>query len=282
MKKNNSQITDFSPAIITGLGACLLAVILAIADGWLVVVPLAGFIFLCLAAPFFPRFSFYLPVTSRGNSGENAVAITFDDGPDPLTTPLLLNLLEKYQIKATFFITGKKAAGHPELVEQLVSRGHLVGNHSYNHSYRVLFRAGRSIVEDIQAAQGVFNNLGIIPLAYRPPAGLTSPGLKSALMKTGLYAVNFSCRSLDGGNRRISNMAGKILNRIQPDDIILLHDLRPPDERLIPDWLTEIELLLKGINKKGFTVLPLSKLINRPVMMSADDSLSGGNSPAPV
>lgn len=282
MKKNKAQITDFSPAIKTGLVTCLLAVLLAIADGWLAVVPAAGFLLLCLAAPFFPRFRFYLPVISRGSTGENAVAITFDDGPDPLTTPLLLNLLEKYQINATFFITGEKAASHPELVEQLVSRGHLVGNHSYSHSYRVLFKAVRSIVKDIQAAQGVFNNLGIIPLAYRPPAGLTSPGLKSALIDTGLYAVNFSCRALDGGNRRIGNMAGKILNRLQPDDIILLHDLRPPDERLIPDWLNEIEFLLNGINKKGFTVLPLSDLINRPVMMSADDSLTGGNAPASV
>lgn len=282
MKKNKFHITDFPPAIKTGLGACLLAVILAIADSWLAIVPLAGFILLCLAAPFFPRCGFYLPVISKGTSGNKAVAITFDDGPDPLTTPLLLNLLEKYQINATFFITGEKAARHPELVEQLVSRGHLVGNHSYNHSYRVLFKAGRFIAEDIQAAQGVFSNLGIIPLAYRPPAGLTSPGLKSALMKTGLYAVNFSCRSLDGGNRRLSNMGWKILNRLQPDDIILLHDLRPPDERLIPDWLNEIELILEGINKKGFTVLPLSELINRPVMMSADDSLSGGNAPASV
>ena len=282
MKKNKSQITDLSPAIKAGLGSCLLAVILAIADGWLAVVPPAGFLLLCLAAPFFPRSRFYLPVISRGTTGENAVAITFDDGPDPLTTPHLLTLLEKYQINATFFMTGEKAARHPELVEQLVSGGHLVGNHSYNHSYGVLFRAVRSIVEDIQAAQGVFNNLGIKPLAYRPPAGLTSPGLKSALIKTGLYAVNFSCRALDGGNRRIGNMAGKILNRLQPDDIILLHDLRPPDERLIPDWLNEIECLLKGINKKGFTVLPLSELINRPVMMSADDSLSGSNAPASV
>jgi peptidoglycan/xylan/chitin deacetylase (PgdA/CDA1 family) len=221
-------------------------------------------------------------VISRGTSGKNAVAITFDDGPDPLTTPLLLNLLEKYKINATFFITGEKAARHPELVKQLVSRGHLVGNHSYNHSYRVLFKAGRSIVEDIQAAQGVFNNLGIIPLAYRPPAGLTSPGLKSALMKTGLYAVNFSCRPLDAGNRRLNNMAGKILDRLCPDDIILLHDLRPTDEKLIPDWLNEIELLLKGIDKMGFTILPLSELIGKPVMMSADNSLSGGSAPASV
>ena len=272
MTENKSNITGFSPAVKTGLGVCLLAGLLIIVDAWLAVVPLAGFFLLCLAAPFFPRFGFYLPVISKGTSGKNAVAITFDDGPDPLTTPLLLKLLERYGINATFFITGKKAARHPELVKQLVRRGHLVGNHSFNHSYRVLFKTSSSIADDINAAQNVFKDLGIRPLAYRPPAGITSPGLWSALLKTNLYAINFSCRPLDGGNRRISNIAGKILDRIHPDDIVLLHDLRPPDERLIPAWLNEIEILLKGIDKKGLAVLPLSELIGQPVMISAESS----------
>jgi hypothetical protein len=81
-----------------------------------------------------------------------------------------------------------------------------------------------------------------------------------------MYLVNFSCRPLDGGNRRISNIAKRILKRIRPDDIVLLHDSRPPEEGLIPVWLNEIEILLAGIETKGLTVLPLSELIGKPVM----------------
>jgi peptidoglycan/xylan/chitin deacetylase (PgdA/CDA1 family) len=268
MKVNESDKLFFSAATKTGLVAFLLATILFVVDGWLAVIPLAGFLLLCLAAPFFPRSGFYLPVISRGDSGKKAVAITFDDGPDPLTTPLLLKLLLKRQIKATFFVTGEKAAAHPELVKELVRQGHLVGNHSYKHSYRMLFKTCPSIVEDIEAAQNVFNDFGIRPLAFRPPAGITSPGLRSALLKTGMYLVNFSCRPLDGGNRRISNIAKKILIRIRPDDIVLLHDNRPPDEGLIPIWLNEIENLLAGIETQGLLVLPLSELIGKPVMIS--------------
>ena len=268
MKEIESDRLSFSAASKTGLAACLLAAILIVVDGRLAVIPLAGFLALCLAAPFFPRFGFYLPVICRGISGEKAVAITFDDGPDPLTTPLLLKLLERYSIKATYFITGEKAARHPELVKAILRQGHLVGNHSYSHSYRILFLTRPSIVKDINAAQKVFSDFGIRPLAYRPPAGITSPGLQSALLKTGMYAVNFSCRPLDGGNRRISNLAQKILDRIRPDDIVLLHDLRPPDESLIPAWLNEIELLLAGIETKGLTVWPLSELIGKPIMKS--------------
>ena len=101
-----------------GLITFLLAVLLIIFDGWLAVIPLAGFVLLCLAAPFFPRFGFYAPVISRGASGKKAVAITFDDGPDPLTAPPLLKLLLTHQVKATFFVTGKKAAAYPELVKE--------------------------------------------------------------------------------------------------------------------------------------------------------------------
>jgi len=268
MKEIEPDKLFFSAAAKTGLVAFLLAAILIVVDGWLTVIPLAGFLLLCLAAPFFPRFGFYLPVICKGASGKKAVSITFDDGPDPLTTPLLLKLLLKRQIKATFFVTGQKAAAHPELVKEIVRQGHLVGNHSYKHSYRMLFRTCPSIVEDIEAAQNVLIDFGIRPLAFRPPAGITSPRLRSALLKTGMYLVNYSCRPMDGGNRRISNIANKILKRIGPDDIVLLHDNRPPDEGLIPIWLKEIELLLAGLETKGLMVLPLSELIGKPVMIS--------------
>jgi len=273
MKEIKSDRQPFSAAAKTGLVALLLAILLTVVDGWLAVIPLAGFLSLCLAAPFFPEFGFYLPVISKGASGKKAVSITFDDGPDPLTTPLLLNLLLKRQIKATFFVTGQKAAAHPELIKEMLRQGHSVGNHSYKHSYWMLFRTCLSVVADIEAAQKVFNDFGIRPLAFRPPAGITSPRLRSALLKTGLYLVNFSCRPLDGGNRRINNMAQKILKRIRPDDIVLLHDNRPLDEGLIPAWLNEIELLLTGIETRDLKVLPLSELIGKPVMMSKADGV---------
>ena len=275
MKEIEPEKLNLSAAAKTGLVAFLLAIILFVfVDEWPAVIALAGFFLVCLAAPFFPRFGFYLPVIYRGTSGKKAVAMTFDDGPDPLTTPLLLELLLKRQIKATFFVTGEKAAAHPELLKEIVRQGHLIGNHSYRHSYRILFKTRASIMADIEATQNVFNDFGIRPLAFRPPAGITSPGLRSALSKTGMYLVNFSCRALDGGNRRIGNLAKRILNRLGPDDIVLLHDLRPPDESLIPVWINEIESLLAGIESRGLMVLPLSELIGKPVMTFKVDSVA--------
>jgi peptidoglycan/xylan/chitin deacetylase (PgdA/CDA1 family) len=273
MKKTENlkrQRLSFSKAAQFGLIALLLAVLLLNLDGRLAVIPLGAFLVLCLAAPFFPGFGFYLPIISRGSSGKKAVAITFDDGPDPLTAPLLLKLLSTKQVQATFFITGEKAAAHPELVKEIVRQGHFVGNHSYHHSYRMFFKSCPSIVEDIEATQQVLRDLGIRPLVFRPPGGITSPRLGPALSKTGMYLVNFSCRPLDGGNRRIKNLAAKILKRVGPDDIILLHDSMPPNRERIPRWLNEIESLLIGLTAEGFTILPLSELIGKPVMLEID------------
>ena len=273
MKKTENlkrQRLSFSKAAQFGLIALLLAVLLLNLDGRLAVIPLGAFLVLCLAAPFFPGFGFYLPIISRGSSGKKAVAITFDDGPDPLTAPLLLKLLSTKQVQATFFITGEKAAAHPELVKEIVRQGHFVGNHSYHHSYRMFFKSCPSIVEDIEATQQVLRDLGIRPLVFRPPGGITSPRLGPALSKTGMYLVNFSCRPLDGGNRRIKNLAAKILKRVGPDDIILLHDSMPPNRERIPRWLNEIESLLIGLTAEGFTIRPLSELIGKPVMLEID------------
>jgi len=76
--------------------------------------------------------------------------------------------------------------------------------------------------------------------------------------------VEFSCRAIDGGNRWIKNIAKKILNRIQPGDIVALHDASPPSPSLLPAWLNEIALLLNGIKTKGLAVLPLAEIIDRP------------------
>lgn len=279
MKKTENQICQrlpFSRAAQSGLIALLLSVLLLNLDASLAVIPLGGFLVLCLAAPFFPGFGFYLPIISRGSSGKKAVALTFDDGPDPLTTPLLLELLSTQKVQATFFITGENAAAHPELVKEIVRQGHFVGNHSYHHSYRMLFKSCPSIVDDVESTQRILRNLGIRPLAFRPPAGITSPRLGSALSKTGMYLVNFSCRPLDGGNRRLKNLAAKILRRVGPDDIILLHDSMPPNRQRIPQWLNEIESLLIGLAAEGFTILPLSELIGKPVMLTEID---GGRNP---
>ncbi|MDP6683529.1 MAG: polysaccharide deacetylase family protein [Desulfobacterales bacterium] len=250
-----------------GLVSFLIAGFMLFFDLKLFAIPLAGFILLCMMAPFFPRFGFYLPIISRGTSSKNAIALTFDDGPDPMSTPQLLELLLKYQIKATFFVTGKKAAEHPKLIEEILLHGHSIGNHSYVHNNLVMFKSCKSIAKDIEATQNVLGSFGVMALAFRPPVGITGPRLRPALLKSGKFIVNFSCRAFDGGNRWIKGLSKKILKSIRPGDIVLLHDVRPHQPTLLAYWLNEIEFIISGIKGKGLAVLPLAEMIGRPVMI---------------
>jgi len=273
IKSEDSGKFSLSPAERLGIGSLLIAIVLLFFDGRLSVIPLAAYILVCAAAPFFPGFGFFLPVISRGGSNKKAVALTFDDGPDSLVTPQVLQLLLKHQVKASFFVTGQKAAEHPQLIKEILLHGHTIGNHSYIHDNLLMFRRIKNIAGEIKSAQNVLNDFGIIPLAFRPPVGITGPRLRPAMLNSGMVVVNFSCRACDGGNRWIKNISKKILRRIRPGDIVVLHDVRPSEQFDLAYWLKEMDLLVSGIKEKGLAVLPLAEIIGRPVMIT---KTSGG------
>ncbi|MFZ5571848.1 MAG: polysaccharide deacetylase family protein [Thermodesulfobacteriota bacterium] len=266
MENDGDNIRKWSLAEKTGLAAIGTAALLTAADPLLAVLPLGAFLLLCLAAPFFTRLSFYLPIISRGTSGKQVVALTFDDGPDPVSTPELLRLLDEHRVPATFFVSGHKAAAHPELIREIIRRGHDLGNHSYSHDIFIMFKGRKALRAEIEATQRILGAHGIQPLTFRPPVGITNPLLGPVLKGAGMFAVNFSCRAADLGNRRIRKLADRILNRIRPDDIVVLHDIRPADPELLPYWLKEIERMIAGIEAKGLAVVPLANIIGRPVM----------------
>ena len=264
--KKGPALAPLAPAHLAGLAAFQAAAVLALFDVRLAAIPLALFLILCCAAPFFPRFGFYLPIVSSGRKDRSAVALTFDDGPDPATTPLLLDLLSAAGVTATFFTTGVRTAAHPGLVREIISRGHSIGNHSWSHSpFLMLMGTGR-LRNEIVAAQSQLAGFGIRSLAFRPPVGITNPRLWRVLLEAGLYCVNFSCRARDAGNRRISGLSGKILKRARSGDIILLHDVAPGPGFDSGRWIREIEAILNGLKQRGLAVIPLADLIRRPVM----------------
>jgi peptidoglycan/xylan/chitin deacetylase (PgdA/CDA1 family) len=270
--KNSQKPIRLSPAERCGVIAFALAILIGIVDLRLATVPLTLLVVLCIIAPFLPRIGFFFPVVSRGTTGENRVAITFDDGPDPATTPHLLDLLDKYRVRAAFFVTGRRAAVYPNLVRAIVDRGHEVGNHSFHHNkYRMFWQPGL-LDHEIVATQRAIAPLGIVPLAFRPPIGITTPAMGKVLAARNLFAVNFSCRAFDAGNRRIGRLSRKILTTVQPDDIVLLHDSTPAAGRSIEPWLNEVEAILKGLSEKELTAAPLSRLIGRPVMYRKDSA----------
>ncbi|BDU75693.1 hypothetical protein METESE_06510 [Mesoterricola sediminis] len=258
-----------SAAHLTGLAAFQLALGLLFVDPRLAAIPLAAFVLLTLLAPLFPAFPYFLPIVTHGDRRRPRVALSFDDGPDPEVTPRVLDLLDEAGVKAVFFMVARKAEAHPDLVREVLARGHAVGNHSLRHDTLLMLKGPRALRADIVESQAVFRRLGVVPRAFRPPVGITNPDLWNVLLDEGLFCMNFSCRAGDLGNRRVQGLAARILGRVRPGDLLLLHDGRPP--RLDVDQLLgELRALLQGLRARNLELVPPGVLVGRELMARAE------------
>jgi len=279
------MISPLSPAHFVALGAFLLSAALLFINVNLAILPLAIFVLICFIIPIFPRLSFYLPVLSRGSRGAKGVALSFDDGPDPEVTPLLLELLARYGVTATFFVTGVRTDRYPDLIRAILAGGHALGNHSYHHSPFLMLKGHATLQSEVALAQGAFLKFGIVPLAFRPPVGITNPGLGRVLLENGMFCLNFSLRAGDMGNRRVARLAQRLMAKVIPGDIILLHDVAPRQGD-VTHLLGEFAALIEGLKGKGLEILPLDRLIGKELMQTISlDSVANSAEmlhPAPV
>ena len=158
-------------------------------------------------------------------AARHEIALTIDDGPDPVVTPQVLDLLDRHAVQATFFCIGEKAARFPELCRDIVRRGHAIENHSQHHRHYFSLMGLRGITRELQTAQDTLTSLtGERPLFFRAPAGLRNPFLDPVLTQLGLRLASWSSRGFDtriGDARRIQN---KLLPGLQAGAIVLLHD----------------------------------------------------------
>lgn len=255
----------FSPAGIAGIILFVAAVFAFFFNPYAAAAILLFYVVLCLAAAFLPWTNFLCPVISAGCTKKKFVSLTFDDGPTEPLTGKILDLLDKYSVTATFFVTGVQAECHPNLIKEITDRGHSVGNHSWHHDPFLMLRGSKTIYREIVKAQQVLRKLGLNVYAFRPPVGIVNPKLPLFMEKAGMYCITFSCRAFDAGNRRADNISSKILRKVKGDDIILLHDSAPRkgNREII---LAEMEKLLAGLAERGFQVVPLSFLIGREIM----------------
>ena len=265
----NNRTVSFSLAEKCGFLAIFSAALLFFISPYFAVIPLLLFLLLCTTAPFLPTLSFFLPLISKAKKCENGIAITFDDGPDPVSTPIILKLLARYNLQATFFVVGIRAARYPELIKEILRQGHTIGNHSWDHDYFLMLRSIKRLQEDIHKTQNALIQSGIQPRLFRPPVGITGSRLGKVLEKENLIAVTYSCRALDRGNRNIDDLAAKILGKLQPGDIIMLHDLPLATKEQAVRWQKELDSLFATLEKQ-YTITSLAKLIGEPTMIPVD------------
>lgn len=181
-----------------------------------------------LAAVLWPRGSLLGPNMVRLPESAallGQVTLTFDDGPNPDVTPKVLDLLDQYQAKASFFCIGKKAAAHPDIVREIAQRGHSVENHSYRHSWAFALYGFSRLRREVEATQSVIADITGQPPSYiRAPAGFRSPLLDAVLARLGMFYVSWTRRGFDTVNRNPSEVLQRLLRGLAPGDILLLHD----------------------------------------------------------
>jgi peptidoglycan-N-acetylglucosamine deacetylase len=256
-----------SPAESLGIILLTVALIVFFFNPYVAAAIAFFYIVLCFVAAFLPVTNFLCPVISSGTTGKDYVSLTFDDGPTEPITRQILDLLDKYSAPATFFVTGVHASGFPEIVKEIIARGHTIGNHSFHHDPFLMLRSSRRIYREISATQEILRKTDVHTKAFRPPVGIVNPKLASLLEKSEMFCVTFSCRAFDAGNRRVEGISRKIMRKVKADDIILLHDVPPIPKEQEKILLMEIEKLLSGLASRGLKVVPLSLLIGKEIMM---------------
>jgi peptidoglycan/xylan/chitin deacetylase (PgdA/CDA1 family) len=149
------------------------------------------------------------------------VALTFDDGPNPVYTPLVLDGLKQREVKATFFLIGSEAELYPELVERIYEEGHLIGNHSYHHSQLSVLSESEIRSELDQTNEVITKITGECPTVFRPPFGSLEKNME---MKFDMLEVLWDIDPLDWCTCDASVVAARVLKKAADNQIILLHD----------------------------------------------------------
>jgi len=158
-------------------------------------------------------------------TARHEIALTLDDGPDLDVTPQVLEILDRFGVKATFFCIGKKAARYPDICRAIVRRGHAIENHSQHHRWHFSLLGLGGFKRELQAAQDTLTEItGDSPRFFRAPAGLRNPLLDPALTRLGLQLATWSTRAFDTHNGDADRVKSKLLGGLRAGAILLLHD----------------------------------------------------------
>lgn len=183
---------------------------------------LAGFVFTLQAV--LPGNRFYGPTFSEVKTSQKVVALTFDDGPNPPYTDQVLDILREEGVPATFFVIGRNAEKHPDLLRRMIAEGHQVGNHTYNHVD--LLKADRAtIADEVDRTNKVISGIiGAPARVVRPPHGFRDAVVLEVMGERGMKVVEWSVLSRDWTNPGVDIIVKRTLDKVKSGAVILLHD----------------------------------------------------------
>ncbi|MEO8906167.1 MAG: polysaccharide deacetylase family protein [Polyangiaceae bacterium] len=209
-----------------------------------------------------PHCGMYGEAYSRGRSGSRSVALTFDDGPHPVTTRAVLEILRAYDIRATFFLLGHKVVAHPQVVREIRAAGHTLGIHGFEHDHLFCLRPTRYAIAQIQSTQRAIEQAcGVTPTLFRPPVGFASHLTFRAAERAAVRVIAWSVRSLDGlRNARPARVAQRVITHLEDGAIVLLHDAAERDD-FTPASIAALPQILDALRARAFRAVAVDELL---------------------
>jgi peptidoglycan/xylan/chitin deacetylase (PgdA/CDA1 family) len=198
----------------------------------------------------------YVRTVNGWNRGDRRIALTFDDGPLPQTRDIL-DCLDARDIKGVFFCTGDHVAGLPDVAREIVKRGHEIGNHTLTHSAKAPFFSWKRIRREIEETEKrIMETTGTIPRFFRPPFGVTWPGLARALRTSGYTVIGWTFRTLDTRISDAEKLRARVVSKVRGGEILVFHDHTPRVAE-------KCAMIVDDLTAKGYSFVSLGRLIGK-------------------
>jgi peptidoglycan/xylan/chitin deacetylase (PgdA/CDA1 family) len=196
---------------------------------------------------------------------DKVIALTFDDGPNEPTTSQVLKILDDHGVKATFFVIGENAATYPDSIKKIVRDGHIIGNHTYTHSYRLPFQGFRQVrASIIRTEDTIFHLTGLRTELFRPPHGLRTPWFIRDIKRLNYTVVTWSDMTNDyAANATTGEIVSRIVHKARPGSIIDLHDGKDEFHGIDRgNMVRALPTIIERLKDEGYRFVTLPELLH--------------------
>lgn len=194
-------------------------------------------------------------------TNKKLIALTFDDGPHPVYTSQILDLLAAYKAKATFFVVGSRVKKYPELAKREIEEGHEIANHTYNHLYRQRMDE-KTLKEELERTdEMIYETTGVYPVFYRPVGGYYNDLIIKTAVDKKLRVIMWSWHqdSRDWSRPGVKKIITNVLDDYRPGDIVLFHDSGGNRSQTI----AALKVIIPTMQRAGYEFVTISELLRR-------------------
>jgi peptidoglycan/xylan/chitin deacetylase (PgdA/CDA1 family) len=235
----------------------IMMAILGITPWWLILLLVLVYVIWVIYGSITIHSNFFMDVVCSVDKPRQ-IALTFDDGPDPVHTPRMLDLLDSRGLKGAFFLLGRNVTKYEILAKEIANRGHIVANHTDTHPIHWGLMSGKNLEKEVlDTGVKIKKATGLTPNFFRPPFGVINPRVVRMVSKLKLEVIGWDIRSRDGGPLNRNQIYNLVRPQLESSSIILFHDTNP-------ETYFALERILDDCKNLGLEIVPLNQLIGKP------------------